>query len=344
MDKVLLNKGIAHLFPQLLYTGEMLETHLDQLLELIRSEVCSFENVKLLCYGRISVSLDPKIIMKFCLSLAEIGDEAAWIALGILYMFFLGRKDCFDNLQDQIKILILKVPLQKAQFSRSHDLYEWHEFSERLLEMYDEEFAFSLTKNIITASQYNLDYADTRIYLNAVLQKLLQIYEKTLWPCVSTMIIQSIGNDSIGLYRLFKGDEYVNFRVESVFSVLPLKSIISWCKEYPDKAPLFVAECINIFTVYNQENRRPSELVVALLEEFGEDSDVLKALTIKMDQRSCVGSMIPYLEKDIQTLLPLNMHNNKNVRAWIKMEIKILKKKIEYESERENERDMYMRI
>jgi hypothetical protein len=125
----------------------------------------------------------------------------------------------------------------------------------------------------------------------------------------------------------------------SVLSVVPVDSVISWCKELPALGPSFVAGCVNIFeTVGDQQ--QPSKLFIALLEQFGDDKRVASSLLSNMGTRGWSGSLVPYLKADKVALSPLLTHESANVRRWIKKQIDYIDRQIEEESIRDDENDL----
>jgi hypothetical protein len=59
-----------------------------------------------------------------------------------------------------------------------------------------------------------------------------------------------------------------------------------------------------------------------------------------MDTRGWSGSLVPYLEDDKKCLSSLLVHENSNVRRWVKDFNAYIDKQIEAESIRDEERDI----
>jgi len=124
-----------------------------------------------------------------------------------------------------------------------------------------------------------------------------------------------------------------------VLSVVPVESVIEWCSMLPDLGPVFVARCLNVLEDV-EEQQQPSELFVALLENFGDNQAVANELSANMGTRGWSGSLVPYLESDKLALSPLIEHENANVRGWLKDHIAYIDRQIAEESKRDEERGL----
>ena len=120
---------------------------------------------------------------------------------------------------------------------------------------------------------------------------------------------------------------------------LSVKNLIEWCEMLPDLGPVFVASCLNVFDTV-EEQQQPSELFVALLENFGNNQAVANELSTNMGTRSWSGSLVPYLELDKLALRSLIEHKNTNVRGWVKDHIAYIDRQITEESNRDEEYDI----
>ncbi|MDD1611388.1 MAG: hypothetical protein LUO95_12600, partial [Methylococcaceae bacterium] len=126
---------------------------------------------------------------------------------------------------------------------------------------------------------------------------------------------------------------------DNIFSVLPLELVIDWCKQNKKIAPYFVAKSMNIFDQAGNQ-KQPSQLFIALLENFGDLESLGSELSANLNTRGWSGSLVPYLESDKSALTPLLAHYNQYVRNWVRDYIANLDKQIAYESKRDEEHDL----
>ncbi len=337
IDKLLADQCLISLYPDFIRTGEIQKSHLDVLLELIRSEAISPNSANALSYGSVTDGIDPKEIMEFCLALAELGDKANWAALNVIYMFCFGNKGNIKLLQKPLKQLVSNVPLHKEQKGTATDMHHWHDLSKKLLQEPDQKFAIALTKQLITACRHGLNHGDIWSYTKPLLLDLMREYSDVLWPIFGNAIVQAKGMERYWLQQLLDRENNDSSQIPSVLSVLPVESVVSWCEKHPEIGPSFVADCINILEVID-EKQQPSDLFVALLVRFGDDKDVVSALRANMITRGWCGSLVPYLENDKESLSSLLEHKNSNVRQWVKDFITYIDKQIEAEFIEDEER------
>jgi len=339
INRLLSDERLAFFYPDFIRTGDIQKSHLVKLLQLISSGIVSPTRANVLSYGSVTAGIDPNTMIDFCMSLSVFGDKASWSALNVIYMYCFGNKGSIEVLREPLKQLVVSVPLYKIQHRATRDLHQWHDLADKLLKDPDEIFAIALTKQIIGACQKEFDYGDIWHYIKPLLFDLMREYGESLWPIFGNAIVQSDGMERYWLQQLLDHENSSSSQVPSIFSVVPVSIVISWCEEHPEFGPYFVASCINIFETVN-EKQQPSDLFVSLLARFGSDEQVASALGANMITRSWSGSLVPYLEADKAALSPLLEHESYNVRRWVKDEITHLVRRIEAESMRDEERDL----
>lgn len=339
IDKLLADERLVVLYPDVIRTGDIRKSHLDKLLELIRTGVISPNSANALSYGHVTVGIDPKNMVEFCLSLAEFGDKASWSALNVIYMYCFGNKGSVEVLREPLKQLVSSVPLHKEQQKTATNAHHWHDLAEKLLKEPDQEFAIALTNQLIAACQQGLNHGDIWHYTKPLLFDLMREYGDVLWPIFGDAIVQAEGMERYWLQQLLDRENSFSNQMPSVLSVLPFEKVISWCEEQPELGPSFVASCVNIFETVD-ETQQPSELFVALLVRFGDNERVVSALGANMSTRGWSGSLVPYLEADKAAFSPLLEHESSNVRRWVKDHITYLDRQIDAESIRDEERDI----
>lgn len=339
IDKLLEDEGLVTFYPDFIPTGNIQKPHLDKLLELIRNDVVSASSANALRYGSVTDSVDPTTIAEFCLELMALGDKAAWSALNVMSMYCYSNKESIDQIRDPLKALVIAVSLNKDQKETSRDTYSWHKLAKSLLKSPDQEFAIALANQLIADCQYGFGYDDIWHYIKPLLTDLMREYGEALWPIFGNAIAEAEGMKLYWLQKLLDRENSFSNKQPSVLSVLPPDNIISWCSKYPDLGPSFVSSCVNIIETVD-EVQQPTELFIALLENFGDDERVVSGLSANMGTGGWSGSLVPYLEADKKALMPLLEHGNRNVRDWVKGHITQVDKQIEYESTREDEHDL----
>lgn len=336
IDRLVADEKLVHLYPDFIRTGDIKKAHLDNLLELIQRGVLSPNSANALSYGSVTDSIEPDVMAGFCLQLAELGEQASWSALNVIYMYCFSNKDSVNVLRDQLKYLVTAVPLHKGQENTATDTHHWHDMAKKLLKERDEEFAVALTNQLIAASKYGLNHGDIWSYTKPLMLSLMSDYGDVIWPIFGEAIVRAEGMDKYWLQQLLDRETSLVGNVPSVLSVIPVESVMEWCLKQPDIGPVFVARCLNVIETVD-EMQQPSALFIALLENFGNDQRVASELSANMGTRGWSGSLVPYLESDKSALSPLIEHENSNVRRWVKDHIAYINRQIIEESKRDEE-------
>ena len=339
IDMLTANEHLLYLYPDFICTGSIQELHLEKLLDLIRSETISPRSVDVLSYGYSTNDIPHDVIADFCLLLGELGDQASWSALNVIYAYCFDNKGRVQKLRKPLKKLVSAVPWHERRKDTITDAYQWHDLAEKLLKEPDEKFAVALADQLIAACQDGLNHGDMQSYIKPLLLNLMRDYSDVLWPIFGNAIVQREGMERVWLQLLLNRENSFSNQMPSVLSVAPVDDVIAWCKSNPQLGPQFVADSVNILE--SEDNgQQPSTLFIALLEKFGCDQRVANALEANMGTRGWSGSLVPYLESNKAALSPLLEHHNSNVRDWVRNHIANIDRQMEAESMRDEERDI----
>ncbi|CAH7071421.1 conserved hypothetical protein [Vibrio chagasii] len=338
IERLTLDKELIQYYPHCIRTGRIDSVHLTTLLELISKEQLPLSSADLLSYGSVTRYLSPSEIVDFCLSLAQMSAQAKWTALNVLYMYSFGNKNAVNELREPFKKLVTEVPLHKMQQDCTMDVYHWKDMTEKLLEDYDEELALSLTNQLITGCSYGYEHGNIWDYIKPVLNRLMSAYGSIVWPKFADAIINAEGLELYWLQQLLDRDSGLVGNAPSVLSVLPTENIIDWCKEHNPDGPIFISRCLNIFEV-DEDTRKPSELFIAIIENFGSNEYVSSELHANFGSRGWTGSLVPYLEADKEALTPLLKHENPSISNWVNEMMQDINVRIEKESQKDEERN-----
>ncbi|NNB52789.1 esterase/lipase family protein [Pseudomonas fragi] len=339
VDLLLSNEKLVKYYPDFIRSGEIQPHHLNVLLRLIKNQHLTPASANSLSYGSVTSNIDPEVISNFCLELSKVGAQGSWTALSIIYMYCFGKPEKLECLQKPVKHLVASVPLSKNQSFTTMDVHHWKDLSTKLLKIRDPHFAEALARQLLDACKIGLDHGHIWEAAKPLLSNLMKEYHATLWPIFGQAIIDSQGLERYWLQQVLKRDSGFLKNMPSIFSVIPVEIIISWCSDYPDKGPAFVASCLNVFDTID-DVQQPSPLFLALLEKFGDDERVTGTLRSSLISRSWSGSLIPYLQADKEALTILLDHSNINVRLWTKQHIDYIDSAIKSEADREAERDI----
>lgn len=324
-------------YPFLLRTGVLDNSHLDLLLNGIKSSKLSPYTATYLGNGGVAGHLTSTAIIDFSFKLADINADASWAALDVLFMYCFGTNR-FEENKEVLKRIVLKVPLNEKARSKHSHIYHWKEIVEKFTSIDDFDFAREVCLQIIKAADEKLSFEDLHHSIKPVLTNLIILFKDKLWPILGEAILRQRSLYS-SLTSLFDKEDRFTTQVTSPLIYFNIETLIEWAKIDLEFGPFFLGRVISIFEKTAEGRKQPTELFIRLLEEFGHLERFGGELSANLATRGWSGSLVPYLEDDRTALSSLLSNNNKNVKTWTKKYIEMLDKQIEYESIRDNERD-----
>lgn len=334
-------KDLIRFFPDLLCTGYFQSHHLSTLLAHIQKGDLKLASPRILAYGGATVHLSSREISSFCLDLALFKDEGAWSALDILFMHCFSDPLKFEECKSALKALVTNVSLGEKRGQSHSDLYHWTETVNKLLTTEGFSFCEDICRQLIASTSDGFNHVDIWQSIKPILLDIMKVHGAKLWSLFGPVIASSDHEKRYWMHQLLDRENSSAIQMPSVLTVLPKDVIISWCRENQAVGPLFVACCINVFETVDGLTK-PTELFIALLEEFGRDARIGSALSANLSTRGWSGSLVPYLQSDRKALEPLLRHSSSGVHTWVTKQISNIDIQIEHESVRDAEQALGM--
>jgi hypothetical protein len=324
-------------YANIVNSGKATENQLKELIKLTANGSIPSTSLVTFMYGKSLDHLNRNIVCQFVSNLSDISGSAGWVALDILSMYCYSENDRWEQCRPTFVKIVLSVPLDNNQIRVHHDIYTWHQVVDKLISTKDEEFIKLILNKIIDSSDL-IDYGDIWNNIQPLLRKMFQMSARNIWPILSKAIRDA---EPIKRYRFthLLGDSGAfNKGAPSLLADLPDDLLREWCSEYPDLAPVFVAETTDVLLKTN-EGVRLSPRAKFLLDNFGENKKVLSALSANFGSFGWTGSLVPYLQREINALEVLKTHEKKSVREWVNSRLTYLNESIERERRRDEEHD-----
>ena len=248
-------------------------------------------------------------------------------------MFFWGSlKDNMKQLRNFIEDEIAKRLDEFSELAKDDDY--WHILRKILKDDAKPEFAKGLMHKLL---QF-IDHSSGTYYLNYNIEDCMSLLVSNhfdeVWPELSEALISD--GEKYMLYYKLKSilGSFASYDNEKgiLFQTDNNKALLEWCAKYPNIAPERLMLMVPLF-----EEEHFSEIVIKLLNLYGEQEAVLTALSCNMGSFSFVGSVVPLYEKQYKSIEQLLTHDLEKVRTWaVKMQ-SYLKKQIEDEKNRDAE-------
>jgi hypothetical protein len=313
--------------------------NLEKLFDIIDNNDLSISYFKSFQYGRVLDNLNTKEVISFCEKISLYGKEGQWIALSLIYMYCLHSKEKWNRCKSFIKDLISKenmlIDISKIA---NIDVYYWSDSIINLISETDNvDFAKKVTCQMIDfCIQPVLNYSSYN-HLQKVLRILVEKYNISIWPI--------IGEGLIGDYITYSHLKYMigirnidRKHKEYIFENKLLNiRILEWMRKYPEIAPMRIANMMPLEDS-NLNVIKWHKFSKTIIDEFGDQEEVLKALSANMGTYGITGSSVPYYKKQKLLLELLINHPISTVRQWAKQMIEYTDKYIRYEELNDEER------
>lgn len=175
-------------------------------------------------------------------------------------------------------------------------------------------------------------------YIRPLLPQMLRTFAHITWPIIGQAIVADKQKE--WSLQLTLGDSYAFNNVKKPMIVhLPEDMLFAWCHAHPDVAPAFVAGIVSVLTHRDREAPPPEldPLTRRLLDEFGDNEDVLSALVSNMHSFGWSGSRTGYYQLYEQPLKSLGKHPIGAVRRWAKKMLVSMQRQFEEARDEDDE-------
>jgi len=342
-------KDIVHIFfhtenltpyyADVIVTGKVIPEQLDSLVELLVEQKIEPIAANRFTYGNPFEHMDFHYVSKFTNQMTALSDDAAWIALNILSMYCFGDDKKWNNCRDSFREIVVNLRLDKERKKQSQlEIHHWKDVVKKLLQSEDAYFAIEIIKQILKGCADGHNFSDLWHYVQPIIRIIFQKYAKDVWPLFSEAIKNSDPLEEYRIMHLLDTGNSFDKKEPSVLSDLPDDLLKEWCLQFPETAPEFVARTIEIL-LEEEDRYKISPKAQFLLDNFGNNERVLSALSSNLSSFGWSGSLVPYLQKEIDALKLLEDHENQNVRDWVRRRRDYLSQMIERESLRDEEHD-----
>ncbi|MEO1035250.1 MAG: hypothetical protein AAFX44_06785 [Pseudomonadota bacterium] len=314
---------------------------LKRIIRALQENKIDVQAVRFLSYGRLLEGIDAGLLCDLVSALIKRDPAGHWVAIDLLGMVEHGKLVDPNRIrQAEMNVitsrnLMIDTPVSDQSLDRHH----YQQLAIKLIRdpNYGKEAAVELASHIVeAASRSRFEYA-----WNSPIQKLLiEIFGKYPaegWPVIGNAVITADRMTKFHFEHIL-GSRHGARSENGPMSHLPLEIVMEWCRETDDKGPTFVISSAKLFQESNGE-KVWSELVVAILDEFGSSELVTSSLSQNMHTFSWSGSLVPMYEEMLKAVEQLKNHKHKNVRQWVKRERKSLLSQISSEKDRDAEQE-----
>lgn len=271
---------------------------------------------------------------KFFSRLTNYGEDGIFtiITLTKNILFFSNKNENSISLGDIVEDIINKVDIQNL----SKDKFEqYFELIDILLKQKKRNLLAQHINNQIIdfARDINNNFIGNYSIEN-ILSILLKEYFDVIWKDLSEALVLE-GKDYAIYYNLnyIIGSSIGNIRPIGILFLGDIDKIFEWCDKYPKVAPVRLASMVPIY-----ENGNIHPIALRLIDNFGDNDEVLNVLHSNINTFGWIGSLIPLLEKKKKLFEDLVNHKIPRVSKWARENIDIVILELENEKRSEEER------
>lgn len=277
-------------------------------------------------------------------ALLEHGTEEAFaIALDLIHTYLRGSPEAFDSLRPQIRKCIEKCVADGKAPRQTMDAFYFEQLAMWMLGKGKKDadaraVALDLAK-LMVASSHRIGGA----LPNAIIHRLLSDFPEIVWPYVGTAIVS--GREQAWPIAQVLG-EPIRLSQEGGPPILslPEATLRSWCHAHPDQAPAFLAGVVPVLAEGQDSEKMMHPLLLWLIDEFGERTNVLDAIRDNINNFSWTGSLSRYYGQYIDPICALTDHKTATVRRWAKHLTCQLQASIEQARDQDSEEDVEWEI
>lgn len=236
------------------------------------------------------------------------------------------KKD--EHIMDAMKSLLLKYPLRQEN---KLDGYWYSHIVMTILESnHDENFAQQINSKFMEEKDSMLDSK----YVNTIYKTLLS---KEYIDCIWDDFSRALYDDNYFIFYMnIRYDIGSGFGFENgyLFNGNDEK-IKKLCVQHPASVPYRIAELAPCLEYEGEGENRMfvgfSQIIMWLINNFGEDKRVLDGIHENLHSFQWTGSLIPYYNRNITCFKQLLAHQNMKVRDWAKTCLELEEKDLKQE-------------
>ena len=316
---------------------------LARLVSLLQRSVIAVERFRSFAYNSVLNHLQAPEIIQFCRSLGDFNSTGVICGFHILFMYCLHNNERWAACKATFRSLLCRQGVIDDIHKDTMLAHAWQETMAKLLtsEPKDNELALWVVHEVVrSAATEHFSYSADH-YITPMLTVLLSRYFESAWPVLGAALISKDWMTTHHLSNVL-GDLNDKSVGASLIAALPVEFLRDWCGQNRPNAARVLARITPIF-VRTESSMRWHPVARMLLDNFGEDKEMLSELSANWGTFSWSGSLIPYYEQQLALIQPLADHLLPSVREWQAQNAQWVQQRIAVERKREEEERLGVR-
>lgn len=312
-------------------------TDFERIIKLVKKNDIPLFHLKSFIYGSILKNISVEDVIYLTDSLLEISGIGGWIGFEILYMYQLHQGELWEKTKHQFRKILLHESTCLIDAQQVTDsLYTMEEIVLKFFkENRDNELAICLTQKIIALVSPNKGSVnhDFEYNVKIIFNQLISNYRDSIWSLISNILLSNSYFSFIALVS-----DIFNKHENNFFSTIYEQDndfLLKWCRDNNPRAVFVLARYMEIRD--NKNLSGWSQLALQLINEFGENKNILAEIEANLGSHSWVNSLVPHLEEQKILFEQLTTHRFSEVREWALNMLEYLDKQIQTEKNRDEE-------
>ncbi|OGA14120.1 MAG: hypothetical protein A3H32_14680 [Betaproteobacteria bacterium RIFCSPLOWO2_02_FULL_63_19] len=315
------------------------EQQLERMLRLIEGKLIAPGRLQGLSYGRGLDHIAVAFLSEFCNRLVVLGQDGAWAALDVLFMYAHGEPKKWEGCRQSFRRIAFVPDMLLAELGKQRiDTHAFQRIVVKLLQTEDAELASHISSEIVKVARHESSRYDLDDVLRPIIEILFSKYIDVVWPTLAGSLLEDLRTEYYLSHLL--GSRFGVGEHPGLISRLDVAYLLAWCDRNPKQYPALLAKMVNI--AERKEGQAPTftPIAKALIDRYGSEEKVLDALGVNIGSFSWVGSLVPYYQEQVQLAAPLVEHPISQVREWAEKLISYARQQAQRERDRDAEREI----
>ena len=314
------------------------ESHrLWQVLDLLKQGFVGDRELASLSLGRCTSDIDPAEMSAFLEEGLRLDSALCWRWLEVLAMYVHNDSEKELSLRDTTRNLFSALDFGADPAPGTMDLHHWKSLASGMIVDCDHAGILLIVRNIFSLVARERSSSIQSRSIGDILELLIvHGHSNQLLDNVAAIFERDDDIEVLLLGYLLTGSHRRDNR--SFLADMPIDDLIAWGDNYPSFGKTFVAQSSPLYDIQNDEVV-VHPLTERILNEWGDDEEVLRSISSYAGIKVWSGSRIPDLECEKSVYEALTSHSILTVRDWAREYLGYVTDSIEAESRREAAHD-----
>jgi hypothetical protein len=291
-----------------------------------------------LAYGN---HLTPDAFLPLLEELEKYGADGLWTILDIISLYLHGGTH--QPTKRLIKVLkrVLLAPRLLEKTRNNMDGYHLAELVSRLAKLgaISPSYARSLTKQLLRICEKRSDrvFYELDDSVRKSLGAMISIHPAEVWKEIAKAVTSRSWHVRFHAEHLLASSHGDDHLARGLSFNVPPAIYLAWVREKPTKRAASAVAWLAIAAKDDEGSLCWERETEDFIREFGDEPDVLSAMSSRLHPSSWSGSLAPHLEPLVPLLETWRGHSNPTVRRWVDAQIDWLRKGIVVETKRSEE-------